>query len=86
VQENLAHGGEPDTFLAAIEQPGTDQKLELLQAFGNGGLGDRQLLGGAADMALAGDLEKACQMAELDAGVEQGRDSSLGRAVMSPWL
>src|SRR5207245_7338281 len=59
--------GQAHAMRRAEEQRRPELPLEALQAGGEGGLGDEERLGGPADAALAGDLEEALDLHQLDA-------------------
>ncbi|MDT4861377.1 hypothetical protein FQZ97_959810 [compost metagenome] len=74
----VAHEGQPrlgqaGASLAALEQAGVEDFLQLLEGLGNGRLAHRQLVRCAGQAALAGDLEEAQQVAEFDAGIDVQR-------------
>ncbi|MCY1215071.1 hypothetical protein D9M72_269080 [compost metagenome] len=74
----VTHEGQPGlgqagAALAAVEQGGVEDFLQLLEGLGDGRLAHRQLVGGAGQAALARHFEEAQQMAEFDAVIDVQR-------------
>ncbi|MNE41340.1 hypothetical protein D3C80_1354040 [compost metagenome] len=84
-QEGLAGGSEHHPALAALEQRVAEDLLELLEGLGDGRLAHRQAVGSPGEAALAGDFEKAGEMAELDAVVDVHRRSGLTGGGLRLW-
>ena len=67
-QELLAGRGEPRALPATLDKLHAGQRLELTERFRHRRLAQMQPLGGAPEIALLRDGDKAAQMAKADAG------------------
>ena len=67
-QELLAGRGEPRALPAAFHELHTGKRFEFAQRFRYRRLAQMQPLGGAPQIALLRDGDKAAQMAKADAG------------------
>ena len=65
VEQGRAGAGQAHRALGAVEQGGPDLGLEILDVLRERRLGDRQSLGGAAEMQLLGDRQEAAKRAQV---------------------